>query len=227
MPDEEIEKEEQETPSVEELQTQLSAEREKSSQLLTRLDRLEGLLIQQGVERGGEVEDDDTPAPTRKAAPREEEPDFETMTPKDQIRYVLGAIDEKLAAFGQNVEKRIASVQTESQARALVDDIADVMDTYGKENVVALQKEIVRYMADNKKLSVEDAYVLAARRAGKPIDAASKKPGPANEEGGSPRESLLRETDLPPRGPSKPVKREAQPTTFHEAGHSAWKKLGL
>lgn len=205
---------EPETPSAEELQGQLESERTRNSQLVTRLDRLESLLIQRGVNGGAEGEE---PArePARPREPAPAEPNFEDMSTADLAKYVVKAVDQRLHAFSKDVDARMSKAAAQVEAQALVTEIAEAMEEHP--DLLDYQQPVTQLMTDNPKLSVEDAYVLARRKAGKPISDSPSAGKPAPESG------------VPPRGSRAPVagKPEAQPKTFEEAGRLAWKKLGM
>lgn len=202
---------EPETPSAEELRGQLEAERTRNSQLVTRLDRLESMLIQRGVEGGDAEERAATREPAR---PATEPPNFEEMSTADLAKYVVQSVDQRLQAFSKDVDAKVSQATAKVEAQALVSEIAEAMETH--EDLLEYQQPITQIMAENGKLSVEDAYYLAKRKAGKPIsDSPSAKPAP--------------ESGVPPRGSRAPVagKPAAQPASFEEAGRLAWKKLGM
>lgn len=207
-----VDETEPETPSADELQGQLEAERTRNSQLVTRLDRLESMLVQRGVE-GGESERE---APTREPAkPVTEEPNFDDMSTADLAKFVVRSVDQRLQAFSKDVDAKVSQATAKVEAQTLVNEIAEAMETHG--DLLDYQQPITQIMAQNGNLSVEDAYFLAKRRAGKPISDSPSAGKPAPESG------------VPPRGSRAPVagKPEAQPKTFEEAGRLAWKKLGL
>lgn len=202
---------EPETPSAEELQGQLEAERTRSSQLVSRLDRLESLLIQRGV--SGEDEPARQPAPSREAAPAEL--DLDAMSTAELAKYVVRSVDQRLQTFSKDVDAKMSQAAAKVEAQALVSEIAEAIEEHP--DLLEYQQPITQIMSENAKLSVEDAYYLARRRVGKPVSDSPNAGKPAPESG------------VPPRGSRAPVtgKPEAQPKTFEEAGRQAWRKLGM
>lgn len=199
---------EQQGPTVEELQGQLEQERAKSANLTQRLDRFESLLVKRGLD----ATEGDGRGEERREPPKKEEPEptYDDMSTKDVVQHVLGKIGGMLDEHGKRTDSKIASLRQEQQTNALVEEIASAMEDHP--DLGEYQAEIVKRMAGNPNLNVEDAYFLAKKGAGK-LEVGEKK----ESEGG-----------LPPRG-SRPGggKPPEQPKSFSDAGAQAWKKLGM
>lgn len=196
-----------EAPTIEELQAKLTDTEGRNSQLVSRLDRLESLLIKQGLEEG-ETRQRPVPEPERKPEPA----DFDNMSTADAIKYVLGTIDEKLTKHTKSVDERVEQLRLQTERDRMVGEIVDAKEAHP--DLLTYQQEIVQIMSNSRGLSIEEAYQLAKLRAGKGANGQASAPS-----GG---------VSLPPRGSSRPVaKVDAAPKSFEEAGRAAWKKLGM
>lgn len=195
-------------PTVEELQQKLADTEGRNSQLVSRLDRLESLLIKTGLEESEARKP--APEPERKAEPA----DFDSMSTADAIKYVLGTIDAKLTKHAKAVDERVEQLRLQTERDRIANEIVEANEAHP--DLLQYQQEIVQIMSRSQGLSIEEAYQLAKMRKGT-VANGGQASSPAS--GGA---------SLPPRGSSRPVaKVDTAPKSFEEAGRLAWKKLGM
>ncbi|MGH9203359.1 MAG: hypothetical protein ACRD2A_19195, partial [Vicinamibacterales bacterium] len=132
-----------EAPTVEELRQRLSDSEGRNSQLVSRLDRLESLLIKTGLEEG-ETRQRREPEPERK----EPEPSFEDMSTADAIKYVLGTIDEKLTKHSKAIDERVENIRLQAERDRLVGEIVDASEAHS--DLLQYQQDIAQIMGKSQ-----------------------------------------------------------------------------
>lgn len=195
------------------LQHQLEEERAGRQKDRGRLDRLETLLIQRGL-TSDDAEQQVGKAVKVATREAEQEPDWDSMSTKDVATFVLKRVEQIVNEKSTQSQAEIERLRVDQQTKALGDEIVEVMKSHP--DLVDYQTEVTKLLTDNVKLSVEDAYYLAVRKAGKTPSEGDKG------------EQQTR-SSLPPGGRGTTTRKASEviPKTYEEAGAAAWKKLGL